>query len=377
MNDKQIKRLNAKIALSTKSLFNPQDFNATYDSSWLKDKFDKLSIFISKNAFCEGNGTALKDEKLNKLRSNANIDRLKSSISTRYALVVKYANHRIFPTNETLLKSPEQHFFDRNQNAALDIVTPLAILHQSLDKKWYFALSPSSFGWIEADNIAFASQEEMMSYIQSSKFVITINPKNALWLDDAYDDFVRMGVRLPYVADDGTYAEVKVPKRDKNGLLKLNIERIKLSDVNLGHLKYTQRVIITQAFKFLNAPYGWGGMFGEQDCSKFLQEIYATVGITLPRNSKQQIKSGAQIDFNGTTKQRMALLTSQAVPASTLLHLPGHIMLYLGDYEGIGYTIHTLWGASQGKCPIAKTVVTSIDFKNYIDQIDSITTLQE
>ncbi len=38
----------------------------------------------------------------------------------------------------------------------------------------------------------------------------------------------------------------------------------------------------------LNQPYGWGDMYGEQDCSRFLQMVFATVGIMLPRDSKDQ-----------------------------------------------------------------------------------------
>ena len=33
--------------------------------------------------------------------------------------------------------------------------------------------------------------------------------------------------------------------------------------------------------------------------------------------------------------------------------------------------IHTVWGAVKGKNPIAKTAVTSVYFKNYIEMMDS------
>ena len=216
----------------------------------------------------------------------------------------------------------------------------------------------------------------MLNYTQSKNFAVTINPKNALWIDHHYDDFVRMGVRLPYLGKLGDYTQVQIPKRNSEGSLQLRTAAIRNSDIHLGYLAYTPRTIITQAFKFLNAPYGWGGMFGEQDCSKFLQEIYDTVGLKLPRNSGEQEKTGkALMAFEGSRQKRINALIAKGTPASTLLYLPGHIMLYLGSYEGVPYMIHTLWGAIQGQNPIAKTAVTSVDFKAYIEKMDRASSL--
>ena len=66
-------------------------------------------------------------------------------------------------------------------------------------------------------------------------------------------------------------------------------------DVHPGFLPYTARNIYKQALVMLNQPYGWGDMYGEQDCSRFLQMVFATVGIMLPRDSKDQ----AQVSNSG------------------------------------------------------------------------------
>ncbi len=377
MNKVQIKQLNKQTAEVKRVIFPPQNFDTSYSGDWVRGKLAKLQTFLSEKAFYTEEGDAIGDALTKVLQANSNIATVPDTITTRYALVVDYANHRVSPTQQTLLKEPQQHYFDRNQNAALDIGTPLAILHQSSDKKWYFALSPSSYGWIAAEDIALTTQKKMLAFAQSKNFVVTINPKNALWINHHYDNFVRMGVRLPYLGRLGIYMQVQIPKRDDEGALLLHTALIKRSDVHHGYLAYTQRTIITQAFKFLNAPYGWGGMFGEQDCSKYLQEIYSTVGIQLPRNSAEQAKVGkALIRFQGDTSKRSTVLIQEGIPATTLLHLPGHIMLYLGSYEGVPYMIHTVWGAIQGQNPIAKTAVTPIYFKAYIDEMDTATTLE-
>ncbi len=84
------------------------------------------------------------------------------------------------------------------------------------------------------------------------KIIRIINPQNVLWINHLYDDFVRMGVRLPYIGRLRTFVQVQIPKRDNKGELLLRTALIKRSDVHQGYLVYTQRTIITQAFKFLN-----------------------------------------------------------------------------------------------------------------------------
>ena len=93
-------------------------------------------------------------------------------------------------------------------------------------------------------------------------------------------------------------------------------------------------------------PYGWGGTFGEQDCSQFLCEIFSTVGIILPRNSSGQARIGMQLSgFTSKTSDqaKTEILRASAIPGATLLRLPGHIMLYLGTVQGKQYIIHETW----------------------------------
>ncbi|MEA3456151.1 MAG: SH3 domain-containing protein [Campylobacterota bacterium] len=372
MNREQIRQFNKKTEM-VKGLITPaRDFNTTYSGEWIKTKLISLHAFLNKRAFYLENGKAIERDMPQSLWDNSRYETVPKTVTTRYALVVNYTHHRVTPTNITLLKTPQQRYFDRNQNAALDIGTPLAVLIQSADKKWYFALSPSSYGWVSAEDIAFTTREKMLRFSESRNFVVTINPKNAILINGRYDDFVRMGVRLPYAGRLGAYAQVKIPKRDTNGVLSLRNAAIKCTDTHLGYLPYTPRTIITQAFKFLNAPYGWGGMFGEQDCSKFLQEVYAVAGIMLPRNSGDQEQAAKPlIIFENGAKERMTNLTQKGESGTTLLHLPGHIMLYLGSYKGTPYIIHAVWGAVEGKNPLAKTAVTSVLFKNYIEKMDT------
>ena len=65
-----------------------------------------------------------------------------------------------------------------------------------------------------------------------------------------------------------------------------------------GPVKDVRNLIIRQALKYFNAPYLWGGRspFGV-DCSGFIQIIYKTAGITLPRDASQQVHAGIAFSF--------------------------------------------------------------------------------
>ena len=69
-------------------------------------------------------------------------------------------------------------------------------------------------------------------------------------------------------------------------------------EVFYRNIKNPRDVIITQALKYFNAPYLWGGRspFGI-DCSGFTQIIYKMIGQPVPRDAGQQVKLGTALSF--------------------------------------------------------------------------------
>ena len=141
--------------------------------------------------------------------------------------------------------------------------------------------------------------------------------------------------------------QVQLPCRGDDGRLRVCRGYISGKEVSNGFLPYTPRNIIYQSFACLNAPYGWGGMHGDQDCSRFVNAIFATVGLRLPRNSSAQAKVGVSLgefDDHGGVPEKLDILHHRAEAGATLLYLNGHIMLYLGEMAAEPYVIHALWG---------------------------------
>ncbi len=277
-----------------------------------------------------------------------NLDAIPVEMARQYGLIVRYADQRFLPLEEGLYAQAYDVDFDELQNSALDIGTPVVILHRSLDGQWLWVESSLSAGWVKAKNAA-AVREDQIKLFWSTPFVVVTAPKADIYLNREMTDFygsVLMGARLPLMRADGDCLQITIPRREADGSATLVPGFVATADIHAGYLTYTPRHVLTQAFKMIHQPYGWGGMYGGQDCSKFLQEVFATVGIELPRDSKNQIQTGeatALGDAATPGADKLRVLADSAIGGITLLGMKGHIMLYLGVIEGRAYAIHSFW----------------------------------
>ncbi len=263
----------------------------------------------------------------------------------RYGLVAHFASQRFLPTRKGVYEKKDDHDFDQLQNSALDVGTPVAVVHTSADGLWYYALTAISDGWVEAKDIALGDVHQVRAFAEDKNFAVVIRPKADIFMNKSmtdYYDYVRMGMRLPLSGIEAGRAAVKVPVKNRDGTLAIKEAYMNAEDVNTGFLPFTARNIYKQALIMLNQPYGWGDMYGEQDCSRFLQMIFATVGITLPRDSKDQAQvSNRVVDFDKKSDDTAKIAAIARAPAAnTLLAMKGHIMLYLGMVDGKPYVIH-------------------------------------
>jgi hypothetical protein len=349
--EEDIAAFNETIRDGTGKIKEITQYPSSYQGQWLAETFSAAIGAMMKRKNFTLDGKKAKADFFEDIEANMDIDGIPSEVKVRFGFVVAYTHQRVLPTSSGLYSKKMNHAFDRLQNSALDLGTPVVILHETADKKWFYADSPLSAGWIRAEDVGLCTREQMVHYATAEPFVVTLRAKTDIFLDEdlrGHHAYVRMGSRFAcrYAQKQGL-VEILLPVRAEDGSLNFAGGFLSEKDIHRGYLPYTQRTIITQAFQLLNTPYGWGGMYGEQDCSRFIQEIFATAGIFLPRNSSQQAKVGrlaAQFDESITTEERRQLISRDAAAGITLLQMSGHIMLYLGMTCGENYAIHDMWG---------------------------------
>ena len=330
----------------TKDIFTIiQDFKT---ESLVAD-FDKTLSDITEKGFYTAAGVRDDPDFIEAAKRNMDLSGVVIGVAPRYGLVVHYASQRFLPTKEGLYSQKDDFDFDQLQNSALDVGTPVAVVHTSADGLWYYVLTDISDGWVEAKNIALGDVHQVREFAEDKDFAVVIKPKADMFLNEGmsdYYDYIRMGMRLPLSGIDAGHATVNVPVMDADGKLAVKEAYMNEEDVHPGFLPYTARNIYKQALMMLNQPYGWGDMYGEQDCSRFLQMVFATVGIMLPRDSKDQAQvsnRGSDFDEKSDANVKIAAIL-KAPAASTLLAMKGHIMLYLGAVNGKPYVIHGTTG---------------------------------
>ncbi|MCB9756853.1 MAG: SH3 domain-containing protein [Candidatus Omnitrophica bacterium] len=248
----------------------------------------------------------------------------------RHAFVIQQCDQRLLPTTDILTAEPFDFEFDEIQNSSLDAGTAVVVFQETLDEQWVYTQTAASAGWVKKENLEFVSSDEFLNQLTAKKFAVVISAKADLYRDrerTQFYDNVRMGMRLAVNGVHADSVEVAIAPRQS-----LFIHR---RDINMGYLTYTPRVIIEQAFKMLNAPYGWGGLNGQQDCSAFLKQVFSTVGIELPRNSSEQGQVGELLGSKGQIET-----FKKATAGITIAQLKGHIVLYLGMVDQQPYAIH-------------------------------------
>ncbi|MFZ3044436.1 MAG: SH3 domain-containing protein [Desulfatirhabdiaceae bacterium] len=348
-DDRQIAALNRHIQQNLKGTVDILEEKALRSGLALTTDLKKELSKLRRKPFFSRSGEAISPEWLDEMKLQMNYLGIGEQIPVRYGVITCFSDQRILPTDEPIYSEPGDSDFDVLQNSALDLGTPVRILHETVDGSWCYVQSELSGGWIRTEAIARCGREDALAWFRPKQFVVVTRAKADIFLTPkltGYHETVRMGVCLPLVKHPGQFAVVTIPLRNAGGDFVSETAYVRASTLHRGFLDATPDNIIQQAFELLNAPYGWGGMYGEQDCSRFIQEVLATVGIRMPRNSSDQAKVGQQLAaFSESVdlQSRYDVLMRHAAGGMTLLYLKGHIMLYLGQVDDRHYVIHSTY----------------------------------
>lgn len=312
----------------------------------------------------DADGKPVDEAVFDALLADLALDAIPASQPTRFGLVVRRASLRAFPTGLRVFSRPDDHDIDRFQESALFPGTPVAIAHASRDARWLFVVSPRYAAWIAADAVAEGTRAQVLAYVAragagrivSGTAARTVHSAEAPRVSELQLD---MGVRLPLLpmpADgqvNGQHAYsawiVELPVRNGDGSLAFSPALVpRIADTAPTPLPLTRANLVRQAFKFLGERYGWGHDYNGRDCSGFVSEVYASMGLLLPRNTGDQETSPALrrtvLGKDASPRERRAAI--DALEVGDLIFIPGHVMMMLGRIDGRPYVIHDTNGGS-------------------------------
>jgi len=292
---------------------------------------------------------------------NANMKEL-DSVKLK-AITVKHTNLRALPTFSSfyLAKSGKYLFdFNYNQNSAIYPNTPLFISHLSRDKKWAYVVAPYSFGWLHLSSIAIADKN-FIKHFKTRKYAVVTKDNCRIFKDGSSYTLVKLGTIFPI--KDRNYL---LATKRKDGYAKISLLSVtKKSIIAKKPLPFTPKNVAKIASEFVGEPYGWGGGFYCRDCSATTRDFFGVFGIFLSRNSSKQSKEGHRVRIpKGSYNFRKNFILKHAKAFRSLMYVPGHIALYLGEYSGEPVIMHTYWGVRKkdgSKIITARTIITTLE----------------
>ncbi|EGO65521.1 SH3 domain-containing protein [Acetonema longum] len=322
-------------------------------------------------------GVLLPDSYCRSLELRMGLETIPAMAQMRYAYTVRRTNVRTVPTEDFVTNRPDDRLLDRCQETALDPAEPLVVLHAGSGQQWYFVQAYNYRGWVNSRDIALTDDRKLWrNYQETNRFLVVTGYKVALGINPVSPDFSQlvfsMGAKIPLAVEDdwgaidlqtpaGNYV-VNLPWRQADGQLAFRLALVPLSaDVSAGYLPVTRETVIRQAFKLLGNRYGWGGLFESHDCSALILDVYRSFGIILARNAGEQaLGAGSVISLSAGQNENERRETLDRVQPGATLHLPGHVMLYLGKHDSRYYAIHAFGGYGDQSRPQADGSLASV-----------------
>lgn len=337
-------------------------WNAAYITRMLKNRPEQIrdaSIrqYLSHNSLSWGENFRINTARWKAdLRENSMtpIDALYHASSR--AITLRETRVRVLPTDQPAYRDPrkagEGYPFDALQMSAIRPGTPVYILTESDDKAWLYVTSPAVTGWVKSDDIATVNAAFVSEWTQSAMKHLGafIQQPVSVHQGKQFYFLARPGTILPFKSHRSGYFSVMIPVRREDG--SALIKSVSLRDTVFTAMPWemTPLNIATLMKSMSGQPYGWGNELFYNDCSSELRSLMMPFGILLPRNSAAQIRAVSRVvDLSKENLQsRIDYLAEHGKAFTTLVYIPGHIMLYIGNRQingkSVPMTYQNIWG---------------------------------
>lgn len=303
-------------------------------------------------------------------------------------ITITQANMRSLPTIKPVFSkftyAPSGYPFDRLQSQVLPAGMPVLILQATKDKAWYLVQSHNNAGWVPSSTIKAVDDKFIHQWQTQNNISIVKNQISILDSDGHFQFAARAGSIYPLSGEMNGFYKILIPVLVNNEVVAKEV-LIAKSDAVIMPLALTPYNVATILNQYIGYPYGWGEIYNYRDCSSTMLDVFTPFAIWLPRDSVDQAQAGKYISLaKMSNAQKIKMISSKGIPFFTLLSLPGHIVLYIGEKEGKLYIFHDVWSLHtwfKGQAMITQTVITPIDFgkqyinvpKSYIDHIQGMT----
>ncbi|ABA89697.1 NLPC_P60 superfamily protein [Syntrophotalea carbinolica DSM 2380] len=284
------------------------------------------------------------------------------------AITLRPSNLRGLPTRQPAFyafSQPGEGFpFDYLQYSSIPASTPVRVRHRSADGCWVLVETEAMFGWLPAMDVAAVDTRLQQQYEAASWYVAV---KDDVPLTDAAGNVLAVaGLGSLWAQPESGVVWVAV--RGEDGRAKLRRANYHADSVRRFPVLCTPANMAIIGNRLLGKPYDWGDQFGERDCSSTLRDLFACFGLYLPRNSAAQAVVAQRLGLSEVAvTDRPQVIRSQAQPWLTLAYMPGHIMLYVGEFRDQPVFLHAMWGIKvedrqgrEGRYLVGKTVVTGL-----------------
>jgi cell wall-associated NlpC family hydrolase len=293
----------------------------------------------------------------------------------RPAITVRNTSLRLFPTERPFFLNPRQAGegfpFDYFQSSALAVGNPVFATHHSSDGAWIFVESNFAFGWVQSDAIAWVTPPLQHRY-ENGQYAAILHDDTTL--RSAKGNFLTqadLGAIFPVATSKSPAFSLYIPVRDADGNTELRTAVVTSEQAALKPLALTPAAIARLSDPLMGQSYGWGGLFGNRDCSSNMRDLFTPFGIWLGRNSSEQgQRGGAFYDLRDkTVTEKEQEILAKGIPFVSLIWLKGHIGLYLGPAPASGepLLLHNIWGVrtvdkeeKAGREIIGRLVITSL-----------------
>ncbi|NTW06692.1 MAG: hydrolase Nlp/P60 [Syntrophaceae bacterium] len=357
-----------------------EDYNIIYFSVWhQREPFYALpaTIDIDSKRFAANFGYGENKRKhtgdwYKKLLQNAALDNYPNALYR--AITVRNTNLRALPTERPHFNKPggdsDGWPFDNLQRSSVAANTPIFVCHLSADQTWALVETSFTFGWMPVEDFGRVDDNFIKEWESGRYAVITRDQTGIFYQNGQLALKSSLGYRFPLVGETQKKLEILVAaKSNFSDCAVIKKSYVARDAAAVAPLRLTSLNVVKIANELIGEPYGWGGLYGNRDCSSMTRDFFSVFGLWLPRHSEDQVKeAGTYIDLKGmTSEQKEKVIMEKAIPYLTLIWRKGHVMLYIGAKDGQPLIFHNVWGVRtkdlrgfEGRKIIGQAVITTL-----------------